>query len=152
MANPGNQFLKAYLSGPGNKGEEVASLWDAGNRRPDKFYPGSGPKFEGYYRRPVPGLGANDWSEYDKDMPNPFGGGSGPYVPGAMLPGMQNGALAAVPHPGPYPYGQPDKFDAYEKAYGAYQQDQLKRRQWLEQQEEPPNPFGGGGGGYVRGV
>lgn len=65
---------------------QTASLWQSPLQRPDRFVPG-GIRSQDYYRRPVPGMSATDWNEYDKDFPNPFGGGSAPYMPGAMIPG-----------------------------------------------------------------
>ena len=80
MTDP-NQFLQDYIASKGNMVQPVdlASVIQIG--RPDKFYPGGRKKSEGYYRIPIP-LGQPDWSEYDKDVPNPFGGGSDPYFPG----------------------------------------------------------------------
>ena len=104
----------------------------------------SGPGRSGTYK------GLNNYQFIDDDMPNPFGGGGAPYVPGASLPGMQGMDVAAIPHPGAYPYGQPNKFDAWEKQYQQHQLEQQKIKSWLN--NEPPNPFGGGSGPYLPGA
>jgi hypothetical protein len=70
---------------------QTASVFQPTTLRPDKFLPG-GIRSQDYYRRPVP-IGESNWKKYDQDYPNPFGGGSAPYAPGAMIPGAPGNLL-----------------------------------------------------------
>ena len=110
-----------------------------------RFDSGSGGA--GSYKNP-----RGSYQYMDDEFPNPFGGGSAPYMPGAMLPAGNNQIIANAAHPGPYPYGQPDKWDSWEKQYNLYQQDKIKRLNTEDLIGPPPNPFGGGSSPYVRGV
>jgi hypothetical protein len=114
---------------PGQGPNRQLQQWDSG--------PGRSGTYKGFN---------NNYQFLDDEMPNPFGGGGAPYMPGASLPGRQGSDIAAIPHPGAYPYGQPDKFDAWEKQYQQHQQEQQRIKSWLN--NEPPNPFGGGSAAY----
>jgi len=153
MFTPSKAFLQNFLSDSGNS-ELMAGV----QKLPRSNYPAGrgpntipgvdnyGPTRSGSYSTPRGG-----YQSIDDEYPNPFGG-SGSYMPGAMLPSSANPLMARTPHPGAYPYGQPEKFDAWEKQYDLYQKDKMRQQDLDELIGPPPNPFGGGGGGYVRGV
>jgi hypothetical protein len=114
---------------------------------------------EGYsapYADPLTDPGSRYWDTMprpgafqDDEPPNPFGGGGGPYVPGAMLPGQ--GAVAGV-------LGLPPGMRApVDGTYGSPSSDiearkrEAQRRLQLDLME-PPNPFGGGSAPYMPGA
>ena len=109
----------------------------------------SGPGRSGTYKMP------GNYQFLDDEMPNPFGGGSAPYMPGASLPSTQGMDIAGVlgesngranwvgRGAGKYPNipsGPSTDLDFARKA---------ARRSLYEDLQEPPNPFGGGSAPYM---
>lgn len=117
-------------TGPaGSLGNDIPSI--------DSF----GPNKPGSYQTP-----RGNYQYLDDEFPNPFGGGGGSYMPGAMLPGqntmagvlglppgMRSGLQRGGPQ-GPFSNIEQMKDDA--------------RHRLLKDLQEPPNPFGGGSAPY----
>ena len=151
MFEPSQAFLRDFISSRG------ADDLIAGVKKLPR-----GKMKEGYsapYADPITDPGSRYWDRMppghweQEEPPNPFGGGSDPYLPGAMMPGDNSNLMAAV-------LGEPNRRfnrttgQSIEK--GPYTdinrarqdaQDALKRDLL-----EYPNPFGGGSAPYVRGV
>jgi len=114
---------------------------------------------EGYsapYADPVTNPNSRFWDTMprprtldDDEPPNPFGGGGGPYVPGAMIPGVSS-PLNQTASVWQSPIQRPDRF-----VPGGIKSQNYYRRpvpigepDWKKYDQDYPNPFGGGSAPY----
>jgi hypothetical protein len=118
---------------PGQGPNRQLQQWDAGAGR------------SGTYKM------LDNYQFLDDEMPNPFGGGSAPYMPGASLPGTQGFNIAGVlgESNGRANWAGRPKFSPSGPATDLDFARQDARRSLYRDLQEPPNPFGGGSSPYM---
>jgi hypothetical protein len=156
-----NAFLHQFMRD--RVGHSLSGLESMGDLSQVRRLPRGGLK-EGYhppYADPTTDPSSRWWGVplpstlEDDEPPNPFGGGGGPYLPGARLPAGGESLIANVQRlprssrpAGSFPNSIPGIDDVGPRS-GSYHTP-IRGYQYLD--DDFPNPFGGGGGPYMPGA